>query len=82
MTVEELRAEAKKQGYSLVKRGDWDCECSAQYPNTSRKQKNGKWICVDKYECVRDLVQSRQGGYDYRTRCRRKVQEIMNDKLK
>ena len=31
------------------------CSCYHEYPNEMKKRKNGKWICVDKYHCVRNI---------------------------
>lgn len=32
-----------------------ECSCWVEYPNERHKRPSGKWICVDKYECVRPL---------------------------
>ena len=32
-----------------------ECSCWVKYPNPMHKNKNGKWKCVDDYECVQDL---------------------------
>ena len=32
-----------------------ECSCWVKYPNPMHKNKNGKWKCVDDYECIRDL---------------------------
>ena len=32
-----------------------ECSCWREYPNEGRRHSNGRWICVDKYECVRPL---------------------------
>ncbi len=51
----------------------WDCACWQHYPNEHHKHKNGKWKCVDKFECIRDLVEERTlSGYDCCTHCVRK----------
>ena len=42
-----------------------ECSCYAEYPNEFHKRKNGNWICVDKYVCVR-----KRGKY--KTKCMRK----------
>lgn len=34
-----------------------ECTCWVDYPNESHKFKNGKWKCVDNYECVRKLIE-------------------------
>ena len=49
----------------------WDCSCWRNYPNPNYKKKNGKWMCIDKYECIRDLV----APYDKKTHCRRRKDE-------
>lgn len=49
MTLEELKAEAKKQGYYLLRKPDYDCSCYMPYPNKCCRRGNGNWICVDKY---------------------------------
>ena len=50
MTLEELKAEAKRQGYKLQKIPDYDCSCYMPYPNERHRHRNGKWKCVDRYE--------------------------------
>ncbi|MBR2255900.1 MAG: hypothetical protein IJ899_00880 [Blautia sp.] len=50
MTLEELKAEAKRQGYRLQKIPDYDCSCYMPYPNERHRHRNGKWKCVDRYE--------------------------------
>ena len=52
---------------------NWDCYCWCKYPNEHHKHKNGKWKCVDKYECIRDLVEPLTNCYDQATHCRKKV---------
>lgn len=32
-----------------------ECSCWVKYPNPMYKKENGKWKCVDDYECIRDL---------------------------
>lgn len=49
MTVEELKQEAEKQGFSLVRKPDYDCSCHRMYPNEMHRNKNGTWKCVDRY---------------------------------
>ncbi len=56
---------------------EWDCHCWMPYPNKYHKHKNGKWKCVDKYECIRDLVVPNTNYYDKATHCKRK--EVEND---
>lgn len=51
---------------------EWDCHCWMHYPNPLHKHKNGKWKCVDCYECIRDLVEPNTNYYDKATHCRRK----------
>lgn len=36
MTLEELKAEAKRQGYRLAKLPPYTCICCAEYPRTPR----------------------------------------------
>ena len=33
------------------------CSCWHKYPNELHKKGNGKWKCVDEYQCVRELVE-------------------------
>lgn len=54
-------------------RKKWDCDCWVHYPNEAHKLKNGKWKCVDRYECIRDLIEPFAGGYNKKTHCRRKT---------
>lgn len=49
---------------------DYQCSCWVHYPNESHKKKNGTWKCVDRYECVRDLVDGK--NWDAATHCKRK----------
>ena len=70
MTFEELKSEADKMGYKLVKKPDWDCACAVPYPNDCYKRNNGHWKCVD---CFEYIGLSCQGM----THCRR----IKNDSL-
>ena len=60
-----------------------ECSCWVKYPNPNHKKKNGKWKCVDDYECIRDLQQSITSIgciVDRRkTKCRRKVLEAEDD---
>lgn len=54
MTINELRAEAEKLGYRLQKIPDYDCSCYIEYPNPNHMRKNGTWICIDRYENIKD----------------------------
>lgn len=58
----------------------FDCSCWVTYPNESHKKDNGKWKCVDKFECVH----STKTGYKYgdKTKCQRKVNDKMNGIIK
>ena len=50
------------------------CTCWMEYPNKAHKKSNGKWLCVDKYKCVRPLEYKKVGTIDmpYRkTKCER-----------
>jgi len=52
-----------------------ECTCWCKYPNENHKCKNGHWICIDKYECVRELqkVYNKHGGYHWlKTKCVKK----------
>lgn len=57
---------------------EYDCSCWRHYPNEHHKHKNGKWKCVDDYECIRDLVDERAttSGYNCCTHCRKKDTRI------
>lgn len=50
MTLLELKAEARRQGYRLQKIPDYDCSCYLPYPNERHRHANGTWKCVDRYE--------------------------------
>ena len=56
-----------------------ECSCWVKYPNPMHKGKNGKWKCVDQYECVQDLeiVETPIGltAIRRKTHCRRKPEE-------
>jgi len=56
-----------------------ECSCWVKYPNPMHKGKNGKWKCVDDYECIQDLqtVETPIGltAVRRKTHCRRKEQE-------
>lgn len=67
-TIEELKAEADKLGYRIVKKPDYDCSCYSTYPNESCKFKNGKWACIDKY---RPIEKKRRSEYSPVTYCER-----------
>jgi hypothetical protein len=73
VTLEELKAEAKRQGYNLTKIPCYQCSCHEPYPNPCLKRKDGKWKCVDRYEPVN--VKGQQSRT--KTKCRRK--EVLLD---
>ena len=55
-----------------------ECTCWVEYPNESHRKQNGKWKCVDDYECIRPLdVRPIEGmpcpKYVRKTKCRKKV---------
>ena len=52
---------------------EYDCSCWKHYPNPNHKKRNGTWLCVDKYECVRDLIDGK--WWDAKTHCRRRKDE-------
>lgn len=52
------------------------CTCWCDYPNPNHKRKNGKWLCVDKYKCVR-----KGDGYTTKTKCEKKREGDRNDGL-
>lgn len=59
----------------MMSKVNWDCHCWCNYPNKHHKHKNGKngkWKCVDKYECIRDLVEPLTNYYNQATHCIRK----------
>ena len=60
---------------------DYDCHCWCHYPNIHHKHKNGKWICVDKYECIRDLIEPNTNYYDKATHCRKKNENTRSVRL-
>ena len=68
MTLEELKAEAKRQGYTIQKIPAFQCSCYLPYPNESCRFKNGKSKC-DNYYPIKYKQRSR---YDPITHCRRK----------
>jgi hypothetical protein len=47
------------------------CKCWSDYPNEALKHKSGKWICVDKYECVSERHKDKR-GLMVKTVCRKK----------
>lgn len=53
-----------------------ECSCWVHYPNPMHKKDNGKWKCVDDYECIRDLeIKMTKVGVSCvsgKTHCRRK----------
>ena len=61
-----------------------ECSCWVHYPNPMHKKDNGKWKCVDDYECIRDLeIKMTKVGVSCvsgKTHCRRKEGKGM-DKL-
>lgn len=68
MTIEKLKEEAKKHGYTLQKIPCFQCSCYMPYPNEYRRYKNGKSRCDDYYP-IKYKVRSR---YDPITHCRKK----------
>lgn len=73
MTREELKAEAKRQGYNLTKIPGYQCSCYMPYPNPYHKHKDGKWKCVDRFE----PVQAKGQPSGPMTKCKRK--EVLLD---
>lgn len=71
MTEEQLKDEAKKLGYTVVKKPCYQCSCYMPYPNINHKHKNGKWKCVDKYRPMKFM---RKRGNTPQTKCVRKEQ--------
>ena len=56
-----------------------ECSCWIPYPNKYMKKADGKWRCVDEYECVKDrqrgAIQMENGCYrivNSKTKCRKK----------
>ena len=70
MTEEELKIEAKKKGYRLIKTPRYTCTCYMPYPNECHRKKNGKWKCLE-YE---PLKFKRTGEHYPMTRCRKRVE--------
>ena len=60
-----------------------ECSCLVKYPNPMHKKENGKWKCVDDYECIRDLeIKMTKVGVSCvsgKTHCRRKEEKKMDD---
>ena len=69
MTEDELREEAKRQGFNLAKIPCYQCSCYVPYPNINHKNKNGSWKCVDRYEPIEHMKKSMYGAM---THCRKK----------
>lgn len=44
------------------------CSCWVDYPNKAHKKDNGKWLCVDKYRCIRKRTGTSM-GYGLKTKC-------------
>ena len=59
-----------------------ECSCWVKYPNPMCKKDNGKWKCVDDYECIRDLeIKMTKVGVSCvsgKTHCRRKEGKNMD----
>lgn len=56
------------------------CTCYHDYPNEYHKRKNGHWICVDKYECIRKRETSPKFGFTtLKTKCK-KVRDTWPEK--
>lgn len=59
-----------------------ECSCWEKYPNPLLKRKNGKWKCVDDYECIRDLevVETSIGitAVRRKTHCIRKEKKMLD----
>lgn len=48
------------------------CSCYLDYPNERQKHRNGKWKCIDEYECVikHQFVENRTSGkHEIKTVC-------------
>ena len=56
-----------------------ECSCWVEYPNPMHKNKNGKWKCVDDYECIQNLkIRETKIGVSCvvrKTHCKRKKEE-------
>ena len=46
------------------------CKCWVKYPNELQKKSNGKWKCVDKYKCIKQLGRD-ENGKKHKTKCER-----------
>lgn len=59
-----------------------ECSCWVKYPNPMHKKDNGRWKCVDDYECIRDLeIKMTKVGVSCvsgKTHCRRKEGKNMD----
>lgn len=53
MTEKELKIEAEKLGYKIIRKPCYQCSCYAEYPNKAHKFKNGNWKCVDKFKPIK-----------------------------
>ena len=51
-----------------------ECRCWVDYPNKSYKKENGKWKCIDDYECI-----MQHDGWKKKTRCI--LKEENNDRI-
>lgn len=54
-----------------------ECSCYYEYPNPCHRRRNGNWLCVDKYECIRPLQRKENGRVKLKTVCRKK--EVVDD---
>ena len=68
MTVEELKNEAGKIGYTCNKKPCYQCSCYISYPNFMHRRKTS-WKCIDKYIPIKF---ERKSQYGTVTRCVRK----------
>lgn len=75
MTKEELKEEANKLGYSIIKKPNYQCSCYCPYPNINHKRANG-WKCVDRYE---QMEWERKHTHQPKTKCRRKDDKAGKD---
>ena len=57
----------------------WDCDCWNPYPNIMHRNKNGTWKCVDRFICIRNLIEPFAGGYDKKTHCVRIREDEKNE---
>lgn len=62
-----------------------ECSCWVKYPNPMHKGKNGKWKCVDDYECIQDLqtVETPIGltAVRRKTHCKQKMEKKRMDEI-